>query len=271
MNERARGLGLTATHFANPVGLDEPGNRSSAADLAKLAQVLRRSAFVRATTKLARATLVDGSRRIVVVNRNALVREFPFVDGVKTGHTVQAGYVLVGSATRAGVDVISVVLGEPSETARDSDTLALLRYGLSRYRVARAVVKGHPLASVKLRFRNERAELVAGATVARTIRRGRRLTVRVIGVPRELDGPLAAGARVATVEVLEGSRVVSRTPLVTATAIRAATFGQRLRNYAARPLTLLAAAVLAICSLQLVVLRRRADRRRRRRQEAELA
>jgi D-alanyl-D-alanine carboxypeptidase (penicillin-binding protein 5/6) len=271
MNQRARSLGLTETHFANPVGLDETGNRSSAADLARLAVVLRRSAFVRATTNLPQATLVDGRRKLTVVNRNTLVREVPFVDGVKTGHTIQAGYVLVGSATRAGVNVISVVLGEPSEAARDADTLALLRFGLSRYRVVRPVAKGRPLAAVKLRFRDARAELVAGATVQRTVRRGRRLAIRLRGVPSELDGPLPAGARVATIDVLEGSRVVARAPLVTAAPIAAASFAQRLRDYAVRPLTLLAAVVLAICSLQLVVLRRRADRRRRRRGQAELA
>ena len=124
---------------------------------------------------------------------------------------------------------------------------------------------------MKLRFRGSRATLVAGATVARTVRRGARLAVRVTGVPGQLDGPLAAGARVATVEVLEGSRVVARVPLVTPRAIAAATFAQRLGSYAARPLTLLAIAVLAMCSLQLVVLRRRAQRRRRRRGQAELA
>jgi D-alanyl-D-alanine carboxypeptidase (penicillin-binding protein 5/6) len=64
---------------------------------------------------------------------------------------------------------------------------------------------------------------------------------------------------------------VARAPLVTAAPIAAASFAQRLRDYAVRPLTLLAAVVLAICSLQLVVLRRRADRRRRRRGQAELA
>jgi D-alanyl-D-alanine carboxypeptidase (penicillin-binding protein 5/6) len=267
MNDRARRLGLRATHFTNPVGLDEAGNHSSAADLAKLALVLRRSAFFRATTDLPRATLADGDRTLTVVNRNTLVREVPFVDGIKTGHTLQAGYVLVGSATRAGVNVISVVLGEPSEAARDADTLALLRYGLSRYDVVRAVTKGRALASVELRYRDDRAPLVAGTTVSRTVRRGQRLAVRLAGVPRQLDGPLAAGARVATVAVLQGGRVVARTPLVTAAPISAASFGQRLRSYAVRPLTLLAVAVLATCSLQLVVLRRRAQRRRRRRRE----
>jgi D-alanyl-D-alanine carboxypeptidase (penicillin-binding protein 5/6) len=73
------------------------------------------------------------------------------------------------------------------------------------------------------------------------------------------------------IDVLQGARVVARAPLVTADAIRAASFAQRLRSYAERPLTLLAVAVLATCSLQLVVLRRRAQRWRRSRGQAELA
>lgn len=271
MNDRARRLGLTDTRFTNPIGLDEPGNHSSASDLVKLALVLRRSAFFRETTDLPRATLTTGGRTLTVVNRNTLVRDVPFMDGIKTGHTAQAGYVLIGSATRAGVSLVSVVLGEPSEAARDSDTLALMRYGLARYHVVRAVARGRTLAHVKLRFRGERASLVAGATVARTVRRGARLAIRLRGVPGELDGPLPAGARVGTIDVLQGSHVVARAPLVTAGAVRAATFAQRLRSYVARPLTLLAVAVLGICSLQLVVLRRRAERRRRRRGQAELA
>jgi serine-type D-Ala-D-Ala carboxypeptidase (penicillin-binding protein 5/6) len=134
MNARARELGLRDTRYGNPVGLDAPDNRSSARDLARLTRVLRRNRFFRETTDLPRATLTSGARRRVVLNRNRLVREVPVVDGVKTGRTQQAGYVLVGSATRDGVTVISAVLGEPSEAARDQDTLALLRYGLSRFR-----------------------------------------------------------------------------------------------------------------------------------------
>ena len=68
-----------------------------------------------------------GPIRALVQNRNDLVLRYPFVDGVKTGHTLDAGYVLVGAAHAHGAPVISVVLGEPSEAARDADTLALLR------------------------------------------------------------------------------------------------------------------------------------------------
>jgi D-alanyl-D-alanine carboxypeptidase (penicillin-binding protein 5/6) len=133
MNRRARELGLHDTHYANPVGLDAPGNYSSAADLVKLALVLRQRPFFRATTNMPTATLHSGSRVRRLVNRNFLVRSVPFVNGVKTGHTNTAGYVLVGSATRNGVTLLSAVLADPSEGARDNDSLRLLRYGLSRY------------------------------------------------------------------------------------------------------------------------------------------
>jgi D-alanyl-D-alanine carboxypeptidase (penicillin-binding protein 5/6) len=271
MNERARELHLTNTHFTNPIGLDEAGNYSSAADLAKLTLVVRRSRFFRTTTDLPRVTVGRGARRRTIVNRNLLIAQVPFVNGVKTGHTLQAGHVLVGSATRAGVTMVSVVLGDPSEGARDADTLALLRYGLVQYQVVRPVVSGREVATVKLRYRDERAPLLAGATVARTVRRGERLQVRLTGVPSELDGPLPEGARVGTIEVHRRGRVVARAPIVTASDLHAASFAARLRSYVARPVTLVAVALLAICSLQLVVLRRRAERRRRRRRQAELA
>ncbi len=62
----------------------------------------------------------------------------PWINGVKTGYTLDAGYVLVGSGTRKGVTLLSVVMGAPSIRARDDDTLALLRYGFSLYRVEAA-------------------------------------------------------------------------------------------------------------------------------------
>src|SRR4029077_14441342 len=133
MNEQARKLGLPHTHYANPVGLDEPGNYSTVADLIKLALVLRRHAFFRETTNLGHVTLQSGDHPRPLTNVNALLNKVAYVNGVKTGHTQDAGYCLVGSATRDGITVVSAVLGDPSEAARDSDTLALLRYGLAQY------------------------------------------------------------------------------------------------------------------------------------------
>ena len=261
MNRRAEQLGLKDTSYANPIGLDEEGNHSSARDLVKLATVLRRKPFFRETVDLPRAVLRSGSRRRTIQNRNLLVRNVPVVDGVKTGRTLQAGYVLVGSASRDGVTVMSAVLGEPSEAARDADTLALLRYGLRRYERRTVLEEGRRLADADLDFRDEQVDLVAAETVERVLRRGERARVRVVSAPQELDGPLPAGAEVGTVEVSVRGRVVERVPLVTAVAVEEASVGDRVVSVLTKPLSILLVVVLVGCTVLLALLRRRVVRR----------
>ena len=262
MNRRARELGLRDTHYTNPVGLDEPGNYSSAADLVKLALVLRQRPFFRATTDRATATLQSGSRVRHLVNRNDLVREIPYVNGVKTGHTNDAGYVLVGSATRNGVTVLSAVLGDSSIAGRDADSLALLRYGLSRYQRVAPVRKGRVFGGAELKYRDDRVDLVADRTVRRVARRGERVTTTVTGAPSEIEGPMAAGTRVGTILVHQRGKVVDRVALVTAKAVSAPTLGQRVGDYLGRSSTRAVLVVLALCSLCLAFAWRRVGRRR---------
>jgi D-alanyl-D-alanine carboxypeptidase (penicillin-binding protein 5/6) len=261
MNARARELNLHDTRFANPVGLDSPSNYSSAADLVKLALLLRENRFLRDTMDMASATVHPGGRARTIANRNRLVRNVPFVNGVKTGHTNTAGYILVGSGTRQGITVVSAVLGDPSETARDEDTLRLLRYATARYRVATVLKKSQRFAEAKLRYRDQSVDLVAERTVQRTIRRGERTFTRLRNVPRELDGPLDQGARVGTIEVRYRGATIDRVPLVTARAVSEATATQRLSDFLSRSGTILALSALVGCSLVLVLLRRRITRR----------
>ena len=261
MNRRAEQLGLEDTSYANPIGLDEEGNHSTARDLVTLATVLRRKPFFRETVDLPRAVLRSGSRRRTIQNRNTLVRNVPVVDGVKTGRTLQAGYVLVGSASRDGVTVMSAVLGEPTEAARNADTLALLRHGLSRYERRTVLEEGRRLGEADLDFRDERVDLVAAETVERVMRRGERARVRVTGAPQELEGPLPAGAEVGTVEVRVRGKVVERVPLVTAVAVPEASIGDRVASVLTEPLSLLLVVLLVGCTVLLALLRRRVVRR----------
>jgi D-alanyl-D-alanine carboxypeptidase (penicillin-binding protein 5/6) len=262
MNAKARELKLADTHYDNPVGLDGAGNYSSATDLVKLTLILRRNAFFRETTNAPRVTLRSGAHPRTFLNRNTLVRNVPAVNGVKTGHTNTAGYILVGSASRDGVTVLSAVLDDPSEAARDSDSLNLLRYGLSRYHVLTPVKEGQTLGRAALAHRDEHVDLVAGGSVQRTARRGDKLTVATQDAPGELDGPLPKGARVGTVTVTQRGKVVARVPLQTAEPVDAATFVDRLADWIGRPVTVVLLAAFAVCSLYLVLLRRRAVRRR---------
>lgn len=269
MNQRVRRLGLHDTHFANPIGLDQRGNYSSARDLVEMALLLRRDAFIRRITDQPRAILRSGDHPRVVVNRNDLVARYPFVDGVKTGHTSGAGYVLVGAARRNGVSVLSSVLGDPSITARDADSIALLRYGLSLYHRSVAAHQGQVLRTVGVRDQGDAtAPLAAARDVAAVARRDEHLALRLVGAPSEVTGPLAVGARVGTVEVLRRGQVVGRTPLVVARAIPKASFSERIRAWAGRSGTLLLLAFLAGCTVALVLLRRRVVRRRGPVQEA---
>ncbi len=272
MNEKARALGLKNTHFANPIGLDDAANYSTASDLAKLALVVRENSFLRKTVDMARATIhVSGVPR-TITNRNTLVRTVPFVNGVKTGHTNTAGYILVGSGTREGITVVATVLGTQSEAARNADTLALLRYGTARYRIVTALKQGTKLGQAKLRYRGEQTvAFVASRSVRRTIRRGERTYTRVVGAPSIVDGPLDQGSRVGTIIVRYRGRTIDRVPLVTAEAVSEATAMERLKDFMGRSGTILALAALVGCSLILLLLRRRIARRNRSPREAGVA
>jgi len=254
MNRRAAELRLAHTSYANPIGLDEPDNYSTARDLSSLAvRLLRRPRFAR-IVDMPEAVLESGSHRRVVDNRNDLVRRYSFVDGVKTGHTIDAGYVLVGAARgRSGASVVSVVLGEPSEAARDSDTLALLRWGLGRFRRSRVLDPDRVVARSDVKYRDERAELVPRTPLVLTVRRGERVSRRV-RAPEELEGPLDARERVGSVTVLLDGKPVRRVALVTAAKVPGAGPLRVLFSPLGVPLTVLF--VFSVLGAAALILRR---------------
>ena len=260
MNRRAGELGLRSTSYSNPVGLDSRRNRSSARDLASLARVLLRDPRFAATVDRTQARLRSGERRRTVRNRNTLVGAYPFVEGVKTGYTQGARYVLVGAGKGRGAEVVSVVLGAPSELSRNQSTLDLLRFGLDQFRRVRVAVPGR---SVARRPVDGRDELAVGVATPRgltaTVRRGRSPATRV-RVPEEIEGPLAAGRRIGTLEVRDGARVLSSAPLLTASAVPAPEPFSDLRSPTGLALALTSLVVTAIVG---ATVRARSRRRRR--------
>ena len=112
MNARAATLGLAGTHFAGACGFDAGGQRSSARDLAALAErVLRQPALAALAARERMIIRSEGDRVFTLVNTNALLGRIPGVDGLKTGFTNGAGRCLVVSAERGGVRVLVVLLG----------------------------------------------------------------------------------------------------------------------------------------------------------------
>ena len=255
MNRRAVELGLNDTSYANPVGFDDPNNHSSARDLAGLARRLLANREFARIVDLPMATLQSGARTRTIDNRNLLVQRYPFVSGVKTGHTLGAGYVLVGSGAAGGGKVITVTLGAPSESARDADTLALLRWGLEQFRRKRVLRPGKPLAELDVNYRDDDAPVGAARPVTLVLRTGQKATT-VLDAPDELDGPLDKGERVGWVKVRRDGETVRRVPLVTLTDVEGASF---LRKVMRALGTLLIVAILVgiVLVVSLAVRRRR--------------
>ena len=130
MNQLAQDAGANQTHFVNPHGLPATGHLSTAHDLALLARAALRDPRFAAAVRTRTYTITrDGNRPPTpVVNQNDLLGHVPGMDGVKTGYTREAGYCFVGSATRRGRQLITVVL-HSSDWRKE--TIALLDYGFA--------------------------------------------------------------------------------------------------------------------------------------------
>jgi len=147
MNKHAERLGMKNTHFANSTGLPDTNHYTTASDLAILARALINDyPEVYDLHKIKEYTF----NKIKQHNRNKLLWRDRSVDGVKTGHTEEAGYCLVASAIRDGMRLISVVMGTDGMNARAKASQALLNYGYRFYETHKLYSAGDFITSVKV-------------------------------------------------------------------------------------------------------------------------
>ncbi len=257
MNRYAAALGLSHTHYANPIGLDEKGNYSSAFDLMTLTRrLLQEPAFAKiADSRTALLRSVHPPRRIATINELLLMA--PWVTGVKTGHTFGALYVLVGSASRDGVSLVSAVVGTWTDEERFDDSLALLEYGFSQYRRRLPVKRGQNLAEPEIRWSGGQLPLRAEHSLQAGVRKGEEVDVRV-RAPGEIEGPIQRGERLGTATVFVEGRRVGTVPLRAGRAIPKAGFFDRARATVADNLIpILIVAFVILMAAVLLLLRRR--------------
>lgn len=230
MNRYAAALGLSDTHYANPIGLDQRGNYSSARDLATLTQrLLRIPAFAKiAASRSAVLRSVHPRRRIETINE--LLEMAPWVTGVKTGHTFGALYVLVGSGRRHGVELISVAIGAPTDEDRFRDNIDLLRWGFRQYERRRPIHAGEELAGADVRYGGGELALRAARGVTVGLRRGQRLSMAV-RAPREVEGPIRRGERLGRATVYVAGTPAASVPLRAGRAVAKATVADRVRSF----------------------------------------
>jgi D-alanyl-D-alanine carboxypeptidase (penicillin-binding protein 5/6) len=259
MNRYAAALGLSHTHYANPVGLDEKGNYSSAFDLMTLTRhLLEEPAFAKiADSRSAVLHSVRPPRRIATINELLLMA--PWVTGVKTGHTFGALYVLVGSGQRRGVSLVSAVVGTWTDEERFDDSLALLEWGFSQYRWRLPVRRGQDVAEPEIRWSGGHLPLRAERSLQVGVRRGQQLDLRV-SAPREVEGPLEQGARLGRATVFVAGRKVRSVSLLASRSVSEASLFDRARATFADNLIPIGLALFVILMIAGTLLRRLARR-----------
>ncbi|MGH8269937.1 MAG: D-alanyl-D-alanine carboxypeptidase family protein, partial [Steroidobacteraceae bacterium] len=158
-------------------------------------------------------------------NRNGLLWTDPSVDGLKTGHTDEAGYCLIGSADRKGMRLVSVVLDAPKWHSREADTEALLNYGFNFFQTEKiATARAAVLKPRVYESASGYAAIGAPADLYVTLPRGQAasVTTNAALTTKRLIAPLAAGTVVGELTVADGNgQVVGREPLVTLEAVPA--------------------------------------------------
>ena len=207
MNDKARNLGLTGTHFENPNGLDSPGHYSTARDLAHLAAYAMDNPIFYKTVSA--KTVKIGQR--CLQNHNKLLWQVPGADGVKTGFTKAAGRILVSSATREGRRIIAVTLNDGDDWR---DHAALLNEGFARYSHQRIVEENDLVGTLEVAGgQRRRVELIAAEDFSYSLAAEEHPVLMIPG-PGFVYAPVAEGADAGYAYVLIAGKAVGKVPIV---------------------------------------------------------
>ncbi|MBB3102519.1 D-alanyl-D-alanine carboxypeptidase family protein [Azomonas macrocytogenes] len=218
MNTTAQRLGMTNSHFMNATGLPHPEHYSSAHDMAKLARAIIYEDPAHYAIYAQKEFFWNNIKQ---PNRNLLLWRDSTVDGLKTGHTEEAGYCLVASALREGSRMITAVFGTHSEQSRAAETQKLLTYGFRFFESRTFYKKGVELAKSRV-WKGASDEVQAGLAedLTVTLPRGQldKLEASMTLNP-QLIAPIQQGDVIGRVDIKSGEQVVSSTGLIALQAV----------------------------------------------------
>ncbi len=230
MNQYAKRLGLTDTHFVNSTGLPDPEHYTTAQDMATVARALIRDFPEQYQWHAIQKFTYNG---ITQYNRNKLLWRDKSVDGIKTGHTEAAGFCLVASAKRDGMRLISAVMGTESEKARARETQSLINYGFRFFQTRRLYKGREPLKQVRA-WKGETEMIDVGLTddLFVTVPRGQ---YKNLEASLQLDGqiiaPVEQGQRLGMLSLSLGGRRLFERPLVSLQTVEEGTLWRQLVDH----------------------------------------
>jgi serine-type D-Ala-D-Ala carboxypeptidase (penicillin-binding protein 5/6) len=211
MNAEALRLGMTHTHFVNPTGLPDPAHKSSARDLAILARAIIHDSTDYYPIYAEREFKYNGIKQ---GNRNALLYTDPSVDGLKTGHTDEAGYCLVTSSKRNEMRLISVILNTNSAQARADETRTLLSWGFSSFEKVTPIQPSAVVSTAKVSFgKTDTVAAGLGAQWMLTVPRGQQVQTTA-EIKTGLEAPINKGTVIGKVIATANGKPMGEAPLI---------------------------------------------------------
>ena len=227
MNRHAQRMGMVNTQFQNATGWPAKEHFSSAHDMALLAQAIVNDHPEYYSLYKEKYFEFNKIRQ---PNRNKLLWRDPSVDGLKTGHTEEAGFCLTASAQRNGMRLIAVVMGTKSENARATETQKLLTYGFRYFETHRLYQAGDSIKTLPVWYGEEtQFEVGIADDLFITVARGAKEQLQVETLTNEfIEAPLSIGESQGSVTIRLNDKVIAERPLVVLNNVTEAGFFSRL-------------------------------------------
>lgn len=218
MNQQAKLLGMTNTNFENATGLPSPDQYSTAYDLAVLAQAIIEDYPENYRLYAIKSFTFNNIRQ---PNRNSLLWRDESVDGLKTGHTEEAGYCLVASAKRDDTRLIAAVMGTSSAQARAQEVQKMLNYGFRYYETARLFRAGQELVDARVwGGKSDQISIGLAQDVHVTIPRGSKDQLEsVVDLDSVIKAPVKVGAELGRIQVTLNGETVVDEPVLALTEV----------------------------------------------------
>ena len=197
--------------------MDEEGHYSSAYDMAVIARdlVVNHPGILKFSSVYEDYLREDTEEKFWLVNTNKLVHFYDGADGLKTGHTDNAGYCLAATANKNGLRLIGIVLGENNATVRNKETMDLLDYGYQNVKLNVLKEKGEVVKKIKLdKADSEIVEIVIkdDLSVVEEVDSGN-IKYKYNIVVDDLKLPVNTGDVIGKIEVLSGGKVINKVDL----------------------------------------------------------
>lgn len=236
MNRKSQALGLTNSRWCNPVGWPDGGcTYTTARDLAKLAaaEITRHPQLYRefyGKRDFTWGRTLGGNQPITQANRNPILGRVPGADGLKTGHTEEAGYGFTGSAEQNGRRLVMVVAGLPSFNSRVEESVKLMQWGFNAWSTRPLLRRGERVGEAQVQLGGEdQVGLVAPRDLALTHPAGLGQDIRArIVYNGPVKAPISQGQHIADLVVEAAGMAPTVTPLMAEQAVEEAGFFGRM-------------------------------------------